>query len=681
MPSQDVVRLLKEHGGDGVLGDSSAARVACIRRTSLLQPILADLKEAYLHDSAKAVEIAQALGDGSRDEAWREPLGNSGILDLCLDMLSDEELSIALNLQALRVVGNSCAYQDKNRARLVHNERLGSVIRHVQNDQLMAMAIPALFNIVCDYEPAREEAFKLGLGNKLIALLHHAGSLDAHLCHLVLAILTDMLDPEIEHQGAETKMPHQDTIQVLVNAAVQLADLGDSDNFVAAVALIVVLLSSVSIQARLICGGNLELLMRIIQLTYTNYHVVSITDDDLAQQLQNIRRELLTTISDVTAHADLRAYYPLDSDLTLQLQDWLGSKNTSLQSAACLALGNMLRSDDDANLLAAKGGICDSLGQILGDSANKDSVRSHAALSLCKHLAVPFANRPRFQYLLGPDYISRILYTDNTPQVQVAALNLIRILVTDANTPVHDALVSQPKPMTGVVGAVLLTFESSNQATKLEAARCIAAICRCLYVTVFHECRQERHGDEVNQVPPWDVPIVSPLDGLVRHEQTNSELVTQALTLLVTQSIRPALRSEAWFIFALMSRSEIGAAMVLSVLDSSTAREALSQAVAGESTNVPQSRQDEHAQALTEPHSGEGREHGQHIVPSLQQRHNEQSQSVAMVRPDRENALVLCTELIKRKRAEMLPELVLLLQHLLKTGSTLLVEEPPSFIP
>ncbi|PHH81928.1 hypothetical protein CDD82_7530 [Ophiocordyceps australis] len=674
MPCQGVVLLLKENGGDGILGHGSAA---CIRRTSLLQPILAELKEAHLHNSTEAVEIAQALGDGSRDEAWREPLGNSGILDLCVDILSDEKSSVALNLQALRVVGNSCAYQDENRARLVHNERLQSVIRHVQNDQLVAMAIPALFNIVCDYEPAREEAFKLGLSHKLIGLVHDAGSLDAHLCRLVLAILTGMLGPEIEKQGAQTNISHTDTIQVLVNAAVQLANLEDSENFVTAVALVVDLLSCVSIQATLIRGGDLELLMRLIHLAYTKHDAVSPTDHDLIQQLQDIRRELLTTIADVTAHPDLGEYYSLDSDAALQLQQWLASKNTSLQSAACLALGNMLRSDDDANTLVAKGHICDSLGQILGDSANQDPVRSHAALSLCKHLAVPLANRPRFQYLLGPDYICRILHAENTPQVQAAALNLTRILVTHADAPAHDARLSKPTPMAGIVGAVLFAFESSNQTTKLEAARCIAAICRYMYTTVSHECRLEQCADEAHLVPPWNVPEASTHDGQPRHGQSSSQLVIQALTLLVTQSIRPALRSEAWFVFVLMSRCENGAAMVVSVFDSSAAREALSHAVAGESTNAAQSQQVEHAQAQAEAHSDEEREHQQHDASLPQQRLNEQSQAAAMVRPDRENALILCTELIKRKRPEMLPELLSLLQDLLKTGPRLLVDESP----
>lgn len=83
--------------------------------------------------------------------AWRVPLGQSGILDLFLEILAEDGLSQGLKVHSLRLIGNSCADTDENRGRLVADNRLNSVIRQLSDDSLIPFTIPVLYNIMVDY--------------------------------------------------------------------------------------------------------------------------------------------------------------------------------------------------------------------------------------------------------------------------------------------------------------------------------------------------------------------------------------------------------------------------------------------------------------------------------------------------------------------------------------------------
>lgn len=83
--------------------------------------------------------------------AWRLPYGDSGILEFFLSILADGDIGQTLHIHALRLIGNSCADTDDNRARVVENDRLLAITRHVTDESLIPFNIPVIYNILVDY--------------------------------------------------------------------------------------------------------------------------------------------------------------------------------------------------------------------------------------------------------------------------------------------------------------------------------------------------------------------------------------------------------------------------------------------------------------------------------------------------------------------------------------------------
>jgi hypothetical protein len=83
--------------------------------------------------------------------AWRGPIGDSGLLDFFLGCLARDTLRQGFYIHALRLIGNSCADTDENRARVVQGNHITSIIRLLQDQSLIPFTIPVLFNILVDY--------------------------------------------------------------------------------------------------------------------------------------------------------------------------------------------------------------------------------------------------------------------------------------------------------------------------------------------------------------------------------------------------------------------------------------------------------------------------------------------------------------------------------------------------
>lgn len=79
------------------------------------------------------------------------PYGESGILSFFLDRLADDSLSQAVKIHSLRIIGNSCADTNENRARLVQDNRLAVVIGQLDDECVIQYSIPVLYNIMVDY--------------------------------------------------------------------------------------------------------------------------------------------------------------------------------------------------------------------------------------------------------------------------------------------------------------------------------------------------------------------------------------------------------------------------------------------------------------------------------------------------------------------------------------------------
>ncbi len=64
------------------------------------------LRHLYLHDPEAFVTATKALADGSRNESWRYPLGQT-VLNFYLDLIA-EAGDQGWTVDALRLIGNCC---------------------------------------------------------------------------------------------------------------------------------------------------------------------------------------------------------------------------------------------------------------------------------------------------------------------------------------------------------------------------------------------------------------------------------------------------------------------------------------------------------------------------------------------------------------------------------------------
>ena len=99
--------------------------------------------------------------------SWRIPLGDAGLLDYVLDLITTDATSEDLRIQALRLLGNSCAdtgmstplalrmnsnvWLDQNRQHVLRKDAMHHLIYQLENPRLATIAIPVVYNICCNY--------------------------------------------------------------------------------------------------------------------------------------------------------------------------------------------------------------------------------------------------------------------------------------------------------------------------------------------------------------------------------------------------------------------------------------------------------------------------------------------------------------------------------------------------
>ena len=251
-------------------------------------------------------------------------------------------------------------------------------------------------------------------------------------------------------------------------------------------------------------------------------------------------------------------------------------------------------------------------------------------------------------------------------------------LSADKSSPNHERTT-----VTDIVG---LFDRSDAEPTRLEASRSIAALCRALHSTALSEVLPDWYEANFESKSRPDEPVSSSLeDPQASGTQTEDEKrrnlfyrkhdLEKALALLVTQQKWPSLRSEAWFVFALMSRSRDGAAVIIAMLLVHGTLNALMEAITGrkESDSPPGVNN----QITEAPAATQADEAATSMAASLQlePQQVDPKQQASLAKVDRENALVLCTELLRNWETELPPLRLSLLQDLVKEGTELVVAE------
>ncbi|KAJ6439756.1 Armadillo-type fold domain containing protein [Purpureocillium lavendulum] len=689
MTPEEVATLLQQYGSNlsqDEYDDASEPAGALEGRVARLGAVLSACQEAWAARSDDLELLAQKLGDGSRDVAWRLPLGQSGILDLFLGILAEDGLSQGLKVHSLRLVGNSCADADENRGRVVADNRLNSVIRQLSDESLIPFTIPVLYNIMVDYEPAQKLGSQSRLSGKLIALLSSPGLSDyaafvPYFCKILALLIA---------QEGEASIADPATVELLLQLATGSPFKEDIDDFVSLTAVAAAYLASSGFQSRIILSNQMAVFMNAFVHAHAGLSLDQLDDQDTAAQVKQLRTSLLTALADLSGHDAFSQLHPMSSPVPQTFLAWIQGGTPSLQAAGCLALGNLARSDEVSIGLVQQDQVHIPLIKLLSDTATTDPQLIHSALSFLKNLAIPLQNKPLLGGLLDSSCVPRIYSMDTLPQVQFAAVSLTRLLLVNCPqnvrricTPLSADPASPNHERTSVSNLVALFDRSDAEPTRLEASRAVAALCRVLHSTSpLSDVLPD--WEETSFVAEEDSQPTAP-SALDHPSQTNDEkrrsqfyqrhVLDKSLAFLLTQQKWPSLRSEACFVLALMSRSRDGAAVIVNMLLVYPTMNVLMETITGrqeQGNESGDSMQIEGAPATATIEPGvSSLASGLQLEPQQV----DPKQQANMAKIDRENALVLCTELL-RNSAEALPPLRLsLLQDWVKEGTELVAAD------
>ncbi|KAM3511717.1 hypothetical protein MY11210_004607 [Beauveria gryllotalpidicola] len=661
MTPQEIADLLQREGRVEPTEDYDETlepEYAVQRRTELLAGVLETCKELRASDQAQLEVVAEKLGDGSRDEAWRLPYGDSGILTFFLQELAKQDITNKLKIHALRIVGNACADTNKNRALAVEDRRLEAVIRQLSDESVVQFTIPVLYNVMVDYDPAQALASELKISQAMMKLLsspnmpQFAGMIP-YFCRILALIV---------NRDSEIAAAADDTVAVLLSVATSTPCKDDAEQFTSLGTVALVYLAAERFQQLAISHGQFGLFLDAFHHAHVGLDISRVDDPDVAAALKQLRLSMLSTLAELTAHDAFPAAYPPTSAAAQTVFAWLQSGDSSLQTAACLTLGNLARSDGAATALVEQHAPQTALVKLLADPAVKDAQLLHAALAFLKNLAIPAHNKPALRPLLEPGCVPRIYGLDAQPQLQYGAVSLTRLLLAgcpdnvaqfckDSSQEAAEGESDTAGTGGSVEGLISLFGRTDTEPTKVEAARSVAAICRVLHSDAAAELLLPRRGASDSE---------SRAAFYARHD------VGKPLAFLVTQEKWHSLRSEAWFVLALMSRSADGSRVIAAVLQQEAVSAQLTKTITGEKKDgrvtevVDEDKDDESTAALS---AAEG------LGLQPQQADPKQKERIAAV--ERENALVMCTELLRNWSDEFKPLSRAFLEGLLKEGTEL----------
>ncbi|KAK3303168.1 uncharacterized protein B0T15DRAFT_401992 [Chaetomium strumarium] len=632
--------------------------------------------------------------------SWRLPLGDSGALEFLLSRVPTADRQHPLNKQALRLVGNACADCDENRARVLESGVLRSFIMEcMKEDALLPFAIAAALNLCVDYKLGQEKASAAGLSEVLVGIVSGERLLS---CQSSLSHIMGILQL-ICNQDSEARMANPQTPALLLDLATSGRYDVDLDTFMEICTPALAYLTLEEFQSAAVANRNIELLQAAFHQLYTRFDLGDL-DSDTASQLKQT------------------------------LVDWLGSAPavSHLQTAACLALGNLSRSDESSTALLphVQEHLVRILTQAIPPTSSPPPITKapapplqlvHATLSFLKNLAIPQANKPLLgDALLDPSrpLLPRLWASTRTqPQLQFTAVSLTRLLLANCSPNVRHACTPLPSDSEEPSNLALLTSVASSadeEPIRTEAARAVVQVCRALHPS------PAATSDILDKSWAWPSPPPSPSasnekgteqdETLARFYKAHAHAITTSLHQLLTQKRFPTLRSDAIFCLALMSRSSReGAHVALQVLQcrrqpGSSAWQAVAEAITGSSdgdgplasalftpgadgeegrrdtkelnNKVEQQQQQQQEEEEEEEEEDVGVSVQKlSLEPQLVDQQAQTKQPAArMARMDRENGMVLVAELL-RSCPDALSELRKPLEAVLNKGGELLVRD------
>ncbi|KAK8068970.1 ARM repeat-containing protein [Apiospora phragmitis] len=671
-----------ENSGERISEEGQSGRVEA------LSPILSEVRGLWESGSEKLDLIVQKIGDGSREVSWRKPLGESGMLDFFLGLVNNDGLRPALIMHTLRIIGNSCADTDENRARVVESNCMPRLVNLLNNDSLLALIIPVLFNVIVDYgtfgftlQPTQAAAYKAGLNPELVSLiagprLPTAAPQMGLICKLLGLIASQerVCFPEAEANFVHPATPF--TLLTLANEASSDDDEEDLEDFMAQTSVTLAYLSNPAFQESFLqTPKSIVLFLEAFAKGVKRSEDASQElDPDDAEQLKKILSIFPQALADLSAVPQFVAAAAIGSPELRLLQQWIAGGSPRLQSAACLALGNVARSDETCLAFVQQSAIHTPLTAVVADASVTDAQLLHGAVSFLKNLAIPAANKPLIGAagLLEPGALPRVWGMDAQVQVQFAAVSLTRLLMVSCPENVrrvcarHDA-----EQSTTPLQQLIAVFKRSDQEpTKTEAARAVAAVLRVLH-----------SSPDVSSILSSSSSAVDDSTALLTAFYTTHDAIPEALAYLGIQKKFPVLRSELWFVLALMSRSPEGAECCAKALQQTELTRSLLEAVTGRDILAER-------QAVTGTPAIEGAAAPPAEMTKVQKIENgvgglglggfepqqiDPTKKADLSRMDRENGLVLVTELLQRCADKLTDDDVFL--EALRAGGQKMIDE------
>ncbi|RAL63453.1 hypothetical protein DID88_003873 [Monilinia fructigena] len=276
------------------------------RRTERLKGALGTLAHLWWQDSIFINEAAEKLADGSRDPKWRVPLGDS----------------------------------DENRARVVESNYVPLIVTQLSDTNLLAFAIPVLYNVCVDYVPAQQQASSSYLSRELITLIASPRFKD--IVHF-LGYICKLLDLLIQ-QPSEPEMAPDNTPIVLLRLASDRENPVDMEDYIALVNTAVAYLGHEKFQKTLVqTPQGLDTALAVLVDSYTRFDShpsigSSTPHEEDAKLLSQMRINLNSALSDISALPEFKEACPVVSPFSSSLRRWLSSEQIQLQVCACIML-------------------------------------------------------------------------------------------------------------------------------------------------------------------------------------------------------------------------------------------------------------------------------------------------------------------------------------------------------
>lgn len=460
---------------------------------------------------------------------------------------------------------------------------------------------------------------------------------------------------------------------ILANTAFEPELNVDLEDYLGLIGCAIAYLQNVTFQQALVKQGGVDLVLRSLFFSYTRFEDISSSIDpdsgDDAKALTAMRSNMNQVLSDISALPAFAATYPVTSAFTGNLRRWLSSQRVQLQVCSCIILGNLARSDASCEEFVFKAQIHKPLIAIL-DTAN-DSQILHAALGFLRNLALPAKNK----VIIGDADIITILprlwQMDSLPQIQYSAISLARQLAIDNMSNVRRLCVhlsddpNSPAYDRSRLSLLIAIFKRTDaEPIKMEISRLITAICRA-----FTSPKTSRLSEEEQQTLRQRF--------FARHTD-----VGRPIAYMVSQNKWPVVRSEGWFVMALMARTPEGAICVSDLMHDISVFQPLVETLTGKglvdtTTSLvdtsPSTFNTTPSNEISTSSSNTSSGDGDNITGTLSPAVDSVSDrtEARMQQIDRENALVLVSELLKNRGSEMASMRRGVFEDLLRGGGTM----------